>query len=187
MDSPNIFKQNFVNRPMLCIVSASNREENLTAIFSKYCEQVVQEMGEEVQYLALDHLPSKIDLNSIYSGDNSPFYQLGEEKVAKCDKFLFVIPEYNGSYPGVLKLLIDGIAPKLFSGKKAALIGISAGHAGNLRGMDHFADVLNYINVNVMPKKLAIPRIDGLLENAELIDSLCKKQMDQQIKNFLQF
>ena len=52
----------------------------------------------------------------------APAFEPIQEIVTKTDKFIFVIPEYNGSFPGVLKVFIDACSfPESFYEKKAAL------------------------------------------------------------------
>jgi NAD(P)H-dependent FMN reductase len=172
---------------MLTIVSASNRNKNQTSIFAKACEAILKKKGIEVNYLGLDEIPSETNLKDVYKYGESVFTKISEDKIQSVSKFLFVIPEYNGSYPGILKLFIDGILPKDFNGKKASMIGISSGFAGNIRGMDHFCDVLNYIDVNVMPKKLSIAKIDSLIENGELIEKATFESIEKHLDKFLSF
>ncbi|MEX2379460.1 MAG: NADPH-dependent FMN reductase [Vicingaceae bacterium] len=170
---------------MTTIISASNREGNLTALFAQECLQFFEAAGEDCQLFYLDELPSPLSLQSVYEYKTSAFADLSEKLIQPADKLLFVVPEYNGSIPGILKLFLDAIEPPYFKGKKAALIGISAGRAGNLRGMDHLTDILHYLQVNVMPFKLPISRLFDLIENDRVVDeetlSLMKKQVDDLI------
>jgi len=172
---------------MITIVSASNRKENSTAHFAQHCKTILEQKGVEHRYFSLEQLPAELSLQSIYEHESSIFKALAEEFIISADKFLFVIPEYNGSFPGILKLFIDGIHPSTFYGKKAALIGIAAGRAGNLRGMDHFTAILNYIQVSVMPQNLPISSIDGILKNGEIADEACLQLLNQQIDQFIAF
>ena len=55
-----------------------------------------------------------------------------------------------------------------FKGKKVALIGVSAGRAGNLRGMEHLTGFLNYLGMIVYPDKLPISNIEQQLEGDNL-------------------
>ena len=108
------------------------------------------------------------------------------------DKFWFVTPEYNGSFPGSLKLLIDAMsirdAKKTFDAKKACLTGVASGRAGNLRGMDHLNDVLNHLGIHVMPLKLPISQISNLLdEDNKIIDKETIKALDDQLDRFINF
>jgi NAD(P)H-dependent FMN reductase len=172
---------------MLTIVSASNRKENQTSIFAKACEAILMEKEIDVNYFSLDEIPVETSLTDVYKYGESSFTKISERIIQPADKFIFVIPEYNGSFPGILKLFIDGILPKDFNGKKACMIGISSGFAGNIRGMDHFCDVLNYIDVNVMPKKLSISRIDTFLDNGALTDEATKESIEVYLNKFLNF
>jgi chromate reductase len=80
--------------------------------------------------------------------------------VTDTSKFIFIIPEYNGSFPGVLKTFIDACDfPESFYNKKAALTGISSGKYGNIRGIDHFSGICSYLHLNVLPLRLHIPVI----------------------------
>ncbi|MBD99202.1 MAG: NADPH-dependent FMN reductase [Verrucomicrobia bacterium] len=172
---------------MITIVSASNRKENSTAHFAQHCKRLLEQKGAEHRFFSLEQLPSELSLQSIYEQEVSVFKSITKEYISDSDKFLFVIPEYNGSFPGILKLFIDGIHPSEFYGKKAALIGIAAGRAGNLRGMDHFTAILNYIQVSVMPQKLPISSIDRILNGGEIDDEASLKLLDQHIDQLIAF
>ena len=171
---------------MITIVSASNRKENYTAHFAQHCKSILEKKGEDHRFFGLDELPDQLSLQSVYEQDTSVFKAITDEFILPADKFLFVIPEYNGSFPGILKLFIDGIKPSAFYGKKASLIGVAAGRAGNLRGMDHFTGILNYIQVNVMPQKMPISSIDKILTEGKVSDAdtlqLLEQHMDQLIR-----
>ena len=93
---------------------------------------------------------------------------------------MFIIPEYNGSFPGILKYFIDTISTtgfnETFHNKKALLIGVSQGRAGNLRGLTHFASILMHMNVTVIPQSLPLSTIDNKWdEKGTLIDSTKKR------------
>ena len=172
---------------MITIVSSSNRKENSTAYFARHCKSLLEKKGLDHRYFSLDQLPAELTLQSIYEQEESVFKTIADEYISPAEKFLFVIPEYNGSFPGILKLFIDGIHPSTFYGKKAGMIGIAAGRAGNLRGMDHFTAILNYIQVSVMPQKLPISSIDSILKNGEIHDEATLKLLDQQIDQLIDF
>jgi len=168
---------------MITIVSASNRQGNYTSIFATHCLQLIREKGLDTQLLELDSLPEELSLQSVYEYETSVFADYAERYFKNVEKFLFIVPEYNGSFPGILKLFIDAVHPKHYQGKRAALIGVSAGRAGNLRGMDHLSDILNYLQVTVMPQKLPISQLSDLLEHERIIHQptldLLKQQVDK--------
>lgn len=117
-----------------------------------------------MRFLPLTDLPVEILLPEVYEKDQKPLpiLELQEQYFVQAEKFVFIFPEYNGSIPGVLKLLIDGLDPKLsFKGKKASMIGLATGRAGNLRGLDHLASILQHMQVMVMPYLLPVSRVQS--------------------------
>lgn len=64
---------------------------------------------------------------------------------------LFVTPEYNRSFPGVLKNAIDHASrpygQNAFAGKPAGVIGASVGAIGTAMAQQHLRNVLAYLDV----------------------------------------
>ncbi|MFN8154492.1 MAG: NADPH-dependent FMN reductase [Bacteroidia bacterium] len=163
---------------MITIIAGTNRENSITDRFTRVYKRMLEEAGEEVKYLSLIHLPAETLLTDVYDHKKKPaiIQQLQDEYFTNSGKFVFIFPEYNGSVPGVLKLLIDNLDPRVaFQHKKASLIGISTGRAGNLRGLDHMASILHHMKVTVLPNLLPISRVHlELDENNQLNESTLK-------------
>lgn len=173
---------------MITIISASGREGNNTKFIAKACKKVLTNFQQEVQILSFDMLPGDISVESIHKQENSMFSELAAKYIAPAEKLIFVIPEYNGSFPGMLKVFIDAIHPKTFKGKKAALMGVSTGRAGNLRGMDHLTDILHYLEVEVMSLKVPFSRVHTLLdEKGNITDEYTKEIIQVQMERFVKY
>ncbi len=73
------------------------------------------------------------------------------QKIAKrANGFLLVTPEYNHSYPGELKLLLD-MAYSEYKGKPVGLISVSQGGFGGARVVEHLQPVLaNFGMIHVL-------------------------------------
>ena len=173
---------------MLTIISATNRLNSKTLKVAKYYQQEFADKGVESKIISLEHLPVDV-LNTDMYGKRSEAFEEIQHLISATDKFLFVIPEYNGSYPGVLKVLIDACNfPESFSNKKAALIGLSSGKYGNVRGVDHFTGVCHYINLFVLPTRLHIPNI---VSELDVDGKFCKVDtinfIKDQVERFIQF
>lgn len=103
-------------------------------------------------------------------------------------KFLFIIPEYNGSYPGVLKAMIDNSdIRKVWNFKKALLAGVATGRAGNLRGMDHLSDTLHYMKMNVFYNKLPISVVDKVMDKDGHLNEETQEAISNQLDEFILF
>lgn len=173
---------------MITIISASNRKGNMTQFFANFCKTQLESRGEEVKIFSLDELPTRIDLDEVYNYENSIFTEIAKHYIIPSDKLFFVVPEYNGSIPGILKLFMDAIKPEFYAGKKAGLLGIAAGRAGNLRGMDHLTDILHYLQVEVMALKLPVSKIYDILgEHGVLKDKNTEEAIIQQLEKFINY
>jgi len=181
---------------MITIINGTNRPGNLSQILSRHYEKELIQLGEkDVAYLSLEDISNQVFSSSIYSdsGRTDELIKLQEEVIIPSDKFVFVLPEYNGGMPGVLKHFIDACSmyrlDDNFKGKKVALLGVAAGRAGNLRGLDHLAGIMNFLGAIVMPNKLPVSSINSLVnaEKQALIDANTKDVIKQHVQSFLAF
>ncbi|WPU95080.1 NADPH-dependent FMN reductase [Mucilaginibacter sabulilitoris] len=173
---------------MVTIISSTNRPGSHTLKLAQYYQQQLREKGTEAGLLSLTDLPCNLLQSDMY-GKRTPEFEPIQQIITQTDKFLFIIPEYNGSFPGVLKVLIDACAfPESFYEKKAALVGLSSGKYGNIRGIDHFTGVCHYIHLNIMSLKIHIASINKELdENGQLFKADTVKFTNEQIDKFIKF
>ncbi|HPE98082.1 MAG TPA: NAD(P)H-dependent oxidoreductase [Chitinophagales bacterium] len=174
---------------MITIISATNRKDSNTLKVAKEYERLIREKGREVLLLNLESLPVSVMSAAIYEEDDVDFSAIQEQYLFPADKFIFVMPEYNGSMPGVLKMMIDvADVERAFYGKKALMVGIATGRAGNLRGMDHLTGVLNHMKMSVHYNKLPISRVTHELDaEGRLSNTTTRLVVEKQIDEFLYF
>jgi len=146
-------------------------------------------MGQQAEILSLTDLPEGIIHPEMYEKHKLESWEPVQNLVTATSKFLFIIPEYNGSFPGILKLFIDTCKfPESFSWKKTALLGVSTGKYGNIRGVEHFTGVCHYLNMYVLPLRLHIPYIHKEFdENGDLFKEDTLKFTNQQLEQFIKF
>lgn len=171
----------------ISIFSSSNRDENKSILFAQLCSELLEDQGVNTQIYDFKNLPADVSLMKMYDFDNEPTNAIVDKYLTSVDKLIFIIPEYNGSFPGILKLFIDAIHPRNFKHKKAALIGISSGRAGNVRGMDHLTGILNYLKVDVYHHKLPIASIDNVINGNEISDTVTQQRIKSLLEEFLKF
>ncbi len=166
---------------MYTIISGTNRPGSTTIKIAGQYQQLLAEKNIQATLVTLENLD--------VSARNPAILQLENDVMIPSDKFIFVSPEYNGSFPGVLKCFIDySDIRKVWWGKKALLTGISSGRAGNIRGMEHLTGILHYVKVVVHPNKLPISVIDTLVnEEGYISDPLTLKIMRIQVDEFTDF
>jgi len=172
----------------MLIISATNRPGSTTLNVAKYYQKQLRQKGVEAGLLSLSQLPDNLIKTDLYGQRSAEFMPI-QELVAQTDKFIFIIPEYNGSFPGVLKVFIDACSfPESFYDKKAALVGVSSGKYGNVRGIDHFTGVCHYMHLNVLSLKLHIANIKTELNSeGEFFKEDTLKFTNEQIDKFIRF
>lgn len=173
---------------MNLIISGTNRDRSNSLKIAHYYQKELHRRGENWEVLSLADLPADISISDLY-GKRSEAFQDIQTRVSAARKFIFIIPEYNGSFPGILKLFVDACSfPASYFHKKAALVGLSSGKYGNIRGVDHFTGVCNYLRMHVLPLKIHIPHVQGELNEAgELKDELTFKFVQEQIEEIIRF
>ena len=173
---------------MNLIISGTNRERSNSLKIAKYYQQELERKGESWEILSLAELPADITVTDLY-GKRSEAFEPIQAKVSAAKKFVFIIPEYNGSFPGILKVFVDACSfPASFFHKKAALVGLSTGKYGNIRGVDHFTGVCNYLRMHVLPLKIHLSKVqDELDDDDQLNDELTSKFVEEQIVEISRF
>ena len=115
--------------------------------------------------------------------------EMEQKLLIPSEKFIFVMPEYNGSFPGILKLLIDNTdIRKCWWYKKAAMVGVADGRGGNLRGIEHMTNILHYLRMNVLYNKIPLSRIKDEIDAAgALLIPATVQAISHQIEEFLKY
>lgn len=153
----------------------------MTLKVARLYHEIIAAEADEVHLLSLEEM--------VMHERNSRLIKLEEQLLIPSDKFLFVIPEYNGSFPGILKLLIDNSdIRRCWWHKKAAITGVADGRGGNLRGIDHLTNILHYLKMNVLYNKLPISKInEEISADGQILKPVTTHIIRQQVNEFLQF
>ena len=165
---------------MYTIISGTHRvgsySEKVAAVYRK----LLQEKNIDSTVLTL--------MNMDVLRRTPEFLKIENEILIPTKKFIFIVPEYNGTFPGVLKAMIDNSdVVKAWYHKKALLTGVSTGRAGNLRGMDHLSASLHYMKMNVHHNKLPISVIDKVMDKNGRLNEDTLKVIDDQLNEFINF
>lgn len=147
----------------IVVISSTNRPDSNTLKVSRIYGQILKAKGIEFKILDFNFLPENIAFGETFGKRSEKYAQLIKEYVSSANKFIFIVPEYNGSFPGILKTFLDSMHPREWNDKDACLVGVSDGRAGNLRGLDHLAGVLNYLKMHVYHNKLPISVIGKVM------------------------
>ncbi|HKK54431.1 MAG TPA: NAD(P)H-dependent oxidoreductase [Patescibacteria group bacterium] len=95
--------------------------------------------------------------------------------VKNCEAFILVVPEYNHSFPGELKLLLDQ-ALKEYKNKPVIVTGVSAGGFGGVRAVESLIPMLSAVGLKYIPHPL-------YFSNVEETFKLNKKELDDKYQD----
>jgi chromate reductase len=175
---------------MITLIAGTNRPNSYTKKVAELYSQLLGSKNVPYTYFSLEGLPSNLFDENMYDFKaNEAFYNIQKNILYPATKFIFIVPEYNGSFPGVFKSFIDASDVKnCFHNKKAALVGVSDGRAGNLRGMEHLTNILNHIKINTLHLKIPISSVAAQFDNSgNFINTEILKLMETQIDELLLF
>ncbi|MEQ8335714.1 MAG: NAD(P)H-dependent oxidoreductase [Cyclobacteriaceae bacterium] len=174
---------------MITIISSTNRNDSVTYQLSQLYQGILKKLNAECHLIDLNELPPDFTVTALYenSGKNEEFNKLRNIMKAS-EKFVFIVPEYNGSFPGVLKAFIDGLEyPGTFRNKKCALVGLSSGLQGAGLALSHLTDIFNYCGMHVLAQKPKLARIESNMEGPEITNERYMKHLWNQAEALIAF
>jgi NAD(P)H-dependent FMN reductase len=174
---------------MVTIICGTNRENAVSKEIGIYYQNLLKSLGEESQLIDLTQLPEDFISSALYhnSGKNLKFNPMREQMKAT-NKMVFIVPEYNGSFPGVLKAFIDGLEfPGTFRNKKCALVGISSGVQGAGLALSHLTDIFNYCGMHVLALKPKLAKIEAHFNNGKFSNQLYEALLKEHAEGLIGF
>ena len=173
---------------MITIVSATNREGSITYKVAMLYSEILNQMDVKHQIFDLSHLPNDFIFSNFDDTSTDDFVNQVDQYIIKADRFIVISPEYHGSYPGIFKAFIDCIGNEGIKEKKVALVGVSTGRAGNLRGLDHLSALFHHLRAEVYSSKPKLSVVHKLFNEQDVLDdSDTLKLIQNQINGFLTF
>ncbi|HKK88874.1 MAG TPA: NAD(P)H-dependent oxidoreductase [Saprospiraceae bacterium] len=172
---------------MISIIAGTNLPHSKAAVLAHFLEL----QSPDSLMLDLATLDNGFIHEQMYSRQAPELTAIQKEFLIEPDKWIFIVPEYNGTFPGYLKLFLDACSvhdyQNTFKNKKIWLIGLGSGRGGNLRGLDHLTTAMNYLGCIIFPNRLAISQINSKIKDTEIHDDELLRELELGLKQFLDF
>lgn len=174
---------------MYLIISGTNRKNSNSILVAQLYADILKQENIDSQIIDLKDLPDDFAFSALYHNEGqNPVFNKITQQIDEAEKIIFIIPEYNGSFPGVLKTFIDGLKyPDSLRGKKTALVGISSGSMGAALALSHFTDILNYMDAFVLPQKPRLSIIYKAMDEGILTNNIYQELLTEQAKLLIDF
>jgi len=166
--------------PRILAFAGSLRRDSFNKRVVSIAAHGAREAGAEVTLIDLKDFPLPLYDQDLEAEQGMPE---NGKKLKKLfidhDGLLIASPEYNSSFPAVLKNAIDWVSrpapgePSLvaFRGKVATLMSASPGALGGLRGLVHVRSILGNIGVIVLPDQIAVAKAhEAFQPDSSLVD-----------------
>jgi chromate reductase len=153
--------------PRILAFAGSTRRESFNKKLVAIAAQGARDAGAGVTLIDLKDFPLPLFDQDLEAAQGPPEAATRLKKLfIDHDGLLIASPEYNSSFPAVLKNALDWVSrpapnePPLvgFKGKVATLMSTSPGALGGLRGLVHVRSILGNIGVIVLPDQIAVAK-----------------------------
>jgi NAD(P)H-dependent FMN reductase len=173
---------------MITVISGTNRPGSNTRKISDVVQEMFVPTGHQTRLVDLAELPTEIFAASSYAAKPASFAAF-QDAILETEGVLSVVPEYNGSFPGVLKYFIDMLRfPESLYEKPAAFVGISAGRWGGMRAVEQLEMIFQYRHAHLFGRRCFIHRVgEALDERGQLTDPELGKRLQKTVTDFAAF
>jgi NAD(P)H-dependent FMN reductase len=173
---------------MFTVIAGTNRPLSNTLKVSRLVENILLGSGESVSLLDLSRLPEELFAPTSYAAKPATFRPF-QETVLEAEGVVTVVPEYNGSFPGVLKYFIDMLQfPESLLGKPAAFVGLSSGRWGGLRAVEQLQMVFQYRHAHLYGRRVFLPDVGSLVDDrGRLSDKATMDRLENAVLGFADF
>lgn len=108
------------------------------------------------------------------------------ERIRQSDAFLFVSPEYNGSYTAALKNAVDYLKEREFARKTIGVASVSTGMLGGIRAALSMQQLVLGIGGYPIPQMLTVGQVNQRFdESGNLLDPLFEKSIQFFLQSFV--
>jgi NAD(P)H-dependent FMN reductase len=173
---------------MITVISGTNRPQSNTAKIARLAVEGLRREGVDTELLDLADLPIELYDGASYAEKPQAFARF-QESVVSADGILTVIPEYNGAYPGVMKVFIDMLRfPDSLYEKPSGFIGLSAGPWGAVRAVEQLEMVYQYRHAHLFGRRVFLPNIATVLDDGgRFADEALAKRFSESLAKFAEF
>jgi NAD(P)H-dependent FMN reductase len=171
----------------ILVLAGSARIDSIHRKLARQTVDALRHEGVEATLADLRDFPMPIYDGDLEAGEGlPPTAKALKELARRHDGFAIASPEYNGSFPALLKNALDWISRpepgdrplEVFRGKVAAILSASPGPGGGRRGLHQLRELLEMMSVSVIAEELGIARAgaafdaEGQLVRAEDVTGL---------------
>lgn len=152
---------------------------------SKWTQKTLEQRGHDATVIdPLEH-EELLYLSEMAKSQENPSEDMQEirELIKSADGYVAITPEYNHSYSGALKNMLDHFLEE-YAFKPCAIITYSAGNFGGIRAAEALRPVLSELGMVSNPISLAISKVQNTFSENGLEDEAYEKRIGRMLDEF---
>jgi NAD(P)H-dependent FMN reductase len=144
----------------LAVLAGTTRAQRRSIAVARYVARIAEARGDVAEVLFVDPKDFNFPGDGNDPEGKDPNYSA---IVDKADAFFIVTPEYNHSFPGSLKRMLDSEL-QLYNHKPVALAGVSDGNWGGTRAVESLVPAIRETGLVVMSWDVFFPYVQNIFD-----------------------
>ena len=111
------------------------------------------------------------------------------DTVKRATGVIIATPEYHGTFPATLKLIIENLQfPSALAGKPVALLGVAAGQIGAIKSLEHLRSVCSHVGAIVLPGPVSVAKVQTVFdEDGNCTEPSTEKRIRGVVANLIHY
>lgn len=180
-----VSSSNSQNEAKVVIISGTNRAGSNTLKVAEQVRGIFEARGAKVTLLDIATVNPKTFSPENYWNTPKSFQKKFDVPVNEADSVVFVFPEYNGTYPGMLGTLINYMQISL-QAKPVGIIGLSSGILGAQKGADHLSSLLRHMKADIIGEaQVNLPEIEKAMVDGKVTEKSLAERLEKSAQSLL--
>ena len=173
------------------VFAASHRTNSYNRMLAKLAAAHLAAAGHTIDFAEYNELNVPVYNDEEAEKALPPIVRQLGERIASANGLLICAPEYNWSYPGSLKNVIDWlsrVAPLPTQDKPVFIASASTSSRGGILGLNHLETPLRAIGMHVFPRMFPLGNVASAFnEHGTLIDNKQQQSLTKMLDDYRTF
>jgi len=154
----------------IAVIIGTGRENRRSVHIAQYVAEELKKRPEPTEVHLVDPREYLTSPFTIPPWKQDEYVEKWRSLANLVDAFVLVVPEYNHSFPGELKLLLDS-ALKEYEGKPVGLVVVSKGDYAGVRVLEHLFSLVATLKMYALPYTVLVGNLnpEDTVEGGEVV------------------
>ena len=147
----------------IATILGTSRPGNYTRKAIALIENELLRLNADVRIVRVD--PAELILPFPEQAGTFPDVAAMQEKIRGSDGVVIATPEYHGTFPAMLKLIIENLGyPSAISNKPIGLLGVASGSIGAIKSLEMLRSVCSHSGGIVLPGPVSVANVQRVFD-----------------------